>query len=1275
MKNFLKTLACMVLPLAISSCSFANGSGSSGYQVTDRDQAIAYAQQINNHEQPFGEVKAQYKYKISYTNSDTTKTGDTCQYNGTYKSYQGYWEMTSAPVQDEYLYNSFNALNTYFTFDRGVSIANQYSSSSVRYSIDSSAQKIKIEINQGTNNKVRLEYDATLYLRASLTMEGQNLGRQTVAINSRFSYSGVAEDDSPFNHDYNIFTSAYDNTFMVGNYNMIRFEYYLDGNYAGYVNFDYFFNEGIINSIEAHNCEYGWGGEDFYLAPQQVGVFEIGFGLFNGETIWFSFEAIPNYWDTEWLPVTTAISRGQPDNYTLYRTCVSVSGFLEGYGMPTEYGSYFVTDDYGNQFMMQYSSLRPVEEWIHYDAAGYFFYDYYSDFYNYAPLGTQYGLTYYPNTMQIGDVLEILYAVNANGISFAYIASAYMNNRMNEKHIHTGGDITAAFTHASANGEARYIYTGGRMTIKSYYGTYTNPSNYGNFVVTDYNGNEYTVYGSTMCESEFTAFTYNQLTDAFSFNNPRNFLQLDYWLGEYNGTPIYPKDLMPGDVLWMDFIIVNGRINGLINSVELCSRDPKPEPEMLSLSLHEIFERNDANATRLYSTYGYITGFSTYGMYLKENINDSTTYFIYNATFDNSSLVYNSSTGLYQFTGKTKFGENHGDLRIGDLVWMVTTRNDYQGQWELIGFITSFNDSGDCYSITSADSSTIELYPNTQVQLSYDCLPAESRLRANFSSENIAVASVDQNGLVTANGGIGTFTNINLTIDGMVRTWSIYIVEATEACYSLYADTDTININVGTLYALTYTCLPDNARSRATYSSDKPGIVDVNSEGYLTGMAAGTAYVTVTIDYKSWTWLVTVSEPNVYCQSISSDYSEVTIYIGERFNLLFSTYPANVTSPIYFNSYDTAIVTVDSNGVLTGIAPGQTSVYVTIDGIFFYWTVNVIGEQGTEYAKYINSPVSEYRMDVGQSYQLEFEVIPSDRAAYANFSSSDPAVVSIDSNGLMTALAAGTATITMDVDHVFHTWTVYVSEIVGCNTITSPTSSIQVSYVPNGDNYYQLEYTCYPSDAASRAIFTSSDESIAIVDQFGLVLAVGAGTAIITLTIDTISYSWEFTVFPTINSPETEIHLPVGGTYTISYTVDPGVPVGDVNVWSATESIVAVDGNGVVTAIAEGHGLIAITVHGSTFYWNFYVYPSDVTDPCMNISCDNPQISLGIGETYQLDFSCDPESAKVRAIYYNNNEDLITVDENGFVTAIASGDAVITILLDGMYCQIHIHIS
>ncbi len=509
----------------------------------------------------------------------------------------------------------------------------------------------------------------------------------------------------------------------------------------------------------------------------------------------------------------------------------------------------------------------------------------------------------------------------------------------------------------------------------------------------------------------------------------------------------------------------------------------------------------------------------------------------------------------------------------------------------------------------------------------------------------------------------------------MQCVWTISAVESTGPCYSLYADTDLIEINVGSVYGLLYTCLPDNARNRAAYISSDPGIVEVTSDGTLHGVSAGSTTVTVSIDEKSWTWTVVVKDANTYCQSISSDYSEVTIYIGERFNLSYTTYPANVTSPIYFNSNDTAIVTVDSNGVLTGIAPGQTSVYVTIDGVFFYWTVNVIGEQGTEYAKYINSPVSEYRMDVGQSYQLEFEVIPSERAAYANFTSSDPAIVSIDSNGLMTALAVGTATITMDVDHVFHTWTVYVSETVECTDITSPTSSIQVSYVPNGDNYYQLEYTCYPSDAASRAIFTSSDESIAIVDQSGLVLPVGAGTAIITLTIDTISYSWEFTVFPTINSPETEIHLPVGGTYTISYTVDPGVPVGDVNFWSATESIVAVDENGVVTAIAEGHGLIAITVRGSTFYWNFYVYPSDVTDPCMNISCDNPQISLGIGETYQLDFSCDPESAKARAIYHNNNEDLITVDENGFVTAIASGDAVITILLDGMYCQIHIHIS
>ncbi len=757
MKNFLKTLACMVLPLAISSCSFANGLGSSGYQVVERDQAINYANQINSFSQKYGEVKAQYKTKTKYTNSDTEKTGDTCQYNASFRGNQNYWEITAAPVQDEFLYNSLDTLNSFYSFNNGINFAGQYAYSAVRYSIDTSEQKIKIEINQGTingvANRLRLEYDSTLYLRASLSVQGIQSGQQSVSINSRFSYSGEYKEDDYTNHNYQIFTNFQDKL-IIDNYTPVQFEYYIDGNYGGFVDFDEFFNKSIIISIEGNGCEYGWNGSDLHICSRQLGDVEIRIHLFDGSINSFNFETIPNYWDNEWLPVTEAISRGQPANSVLYRTIVTVSGFFEGKNMPTDFGAFYVVDNYGNQYPVNYSTRRSIESWINYDGVSYW-YDAYNDFYSFASLGMQYGQEFYPDSMMIGDRLEIIYAVDSSGISFAYIVCAYLNNRFADRHINTSGSLTGAFDHAAANGESRFIYTGVRMTIKSYYGTYTDPTKYGNFVVTDEGGEvSYSLYGSTLFVNETDVLTYNSATDKFTFNNPRNFLDLEYWLGEYNGNPIYPRNLMPGDVLWMDFIIVNNRINGVITNVELCSREPHPEPEMLSLSLSEIFQRSDANATRLYATWGYITRFSTYGMYIKENINDTMEYFVYSASLEQNSLVYNPTTGLYQFTNRIRFGESHGDLRVGDYVQMITTRNDYQGQWELVGYVTGYSDAGDCYSLSSQGSSTIELYPGSTAQLYYDCLPAESRLRASFYTDN-SIVSVTNDGLVTANGSTG----------------------------------------------------------------------------------------------------------------------------------------------------------------------------------------------------------------------------------------------------------------------------------------------------------------------------------------------------------------------------------------------------------------------------------------------------------------------------------------------------------------------------------------
>ena len=1289
MKRLLKSLIYMVLPLSLSACSGFNFGGNSnnnsndGYTVVDRIEARDFGNEIYNGES-FNHFQAQYKYKYKENNNSSQKTGGPLEYEGNYDSVGNYWSVNWE--NDEYgiASTSFWPLSNYYSFNNTIRNIknNELGEYNIRYSIDKSNKKIKIEAVQQNDlftNKIRLEYDASLYLRASLVVNTDNGTGYDLQVNSMYKYSFNNEYDW-LGDTYEIYTDFGD-VLRPNQDNWLVF--YYRSNYHGndYLPIRQFINYGVITYIDVYNADYYYIDENAGINVRptpSANQLQIRIGMYDGNYFNFRFEVAPSIYDlAEWMPITAAISGGYRPNSKLFATNVWVSSFGD-YGMATPYGSYIVRDEYGNEYAVQTSTLRPESDWFSYDG-NVFSYQYFEDFYSYAPLGTQYGREFYPDSLMIGDMLQIFYLVENNYVSFAFIQYCEMQNRMMDRYVQLN-DLAEAFNHAAIYGEGKYVYENIPMRVTSFYGTNTNPTQYGDFVVHDMNGNgPYTIYGCTIGEEPRYAFRYNQAADKFTFTNPKNFMNLDYIIGWSDDMEIRPRDLIPGDTLWLTFIINNNMMVGVITGVSLCSRQAKPEPETLTLSLSQIFERSDANSERLYITQGYISSFSTYGMYIKETMDSMVAYYVYNATLNTNCFTFNSTTGLYEFSGRENFGQNHGDLKIGDQVQMLVTRNDYQGTPELIGCVLSFNSAQTCYQITSDIGPSIDLVVGNTIQLTYTCWPSEAAVRATFYSDNPNVASVDSQGLVTGISA-GMSTSIWLNIDGCLYSWQINVKgdSTSEVCYSLYSDEREIHLNLGSVYALSYTCEPADARNRAVYHSSDVDVVEVDASGVLYARGIGNATVTVSIDNKSLSWMVYVEQSQVYCQSISSDYSEVTIYPGETFQLSYTVYPAETTSQAYFVSNDASIVTVDSYGLLIGIALGQTNVYVTIDGVFYYWTVNVIGESTVEYAQYIESNYSEYSMEVGQQVQLDFTVIPSERAAYANFQSDNTSVVTIDSSGLMTAVGVGSTVITMNVDHVFHTWNVHVSEpYIACESITSTESYIEIGQW----EYVYLEYFINPSTISSTVTFSSSDENIATVDFNGSVYGLNIGTAIITATADGASYSWTIVVKERIQNmgfnTERELFLEVGETYLPSYICEPSDAFGRIVFYSDNPGVADIDANGLITAVGRGITYVRMYCDGWTLWIPVHVNdPSNEPDTCETIISYLTDFSIGYDENsfLYLEYFAYPYATEGRAVFSSSDDSIATV-ENGYLVMHSFGYVDITVTIDSVSYVWHIFIA
>ena len=112
------------------------------------------------------------------------------------------------------------------------------------------------------------------------------------------------------------------------------------------------------------------------------------------------------------------------------------------------------------------------------------------------------------------------------------------------------------------------------------------------------------------------------------------------------------------------------------------------------------------------------------------------------------------------------------------------------------------------------------------------------------------------------------------------------------------------------------------------------------------------------------------------------------------------------------------------------------------------------------------------------------------------WSSSDESVATVDENGKVTAVKAGTATITakaLDGDKTA-TFTLTVKE--AATSVTLNKTAIELSVGASET----LTATIAPSGADDAVEWTTSDETVATVDENGKVTAVKAGTATITVT-------------------------------------------------------------------------------------------------------------------------------------------------------------------------------
>ena len=223
--------------------------------------------------------------------------------------------------------------------------------------------------------------------------------------------------------------------------------------------------------------------------------------------------------------------------------------------------------------------------------------------------------------------------------------------------------------------------------------------------------------------------------------------------------------------------------------------------------------------------------------------------------------------------------------------------------------------------------------------------------------------------------------------------------------------------------------------------------------------------------------------------------------------------------------------------------------------------------------------LSEESLDlgIGEMHELTAEVLPANAEnKEVSWSSSDKTVASVE-NGKVYALNAGTAVITVTTADGNKTaqCTVTVSKIDAESVSFTAPESIKVGELTDLDPVF------VPANTTNRnVVWSTSDSSIAVVDEDGVVKGIKAGTVTITMTAEEsgLSYAKEITVIQPVKkivlSSSEEILL-VDDSMQLEAEVLPEDASNKNIVWSSDhEEIASVDEDGVVYALQEGKAVI-----------------------------------------------------------------------------------------------------
>ncbi len=577
------------------------------------------------------------------------------------------------------------------------------------------------------------------------------------------------------------------------------------------------------------------------------------------------------------------------------------------------------------------------------------------------------------------------------------------------------------------------------------------------------------------------------------------------------------------------------------------------------------------------------------------------------------------------------------------------------------------------------------LYTTKSVKLSASVYPSDTDFKGLvWSSSNEKVATVDQNGLVTAAGKGTAVITAKSSFDGNIKATYTITVKKKVQVQAIYLNYDERTRYVGTTFTLVPTMNPSNATyPEVTWKSSNAKVAKVDKNGKVTALKAGVAVITCKSEDNPGVSASCIVNVRIKTTGVKLPTKKLTLYVSQTKTLKAEVLPSNASNKkVSWSSSNKKVATVSKSGKITAKAPGTATITVkTKNGGYKATCKHTV----KKYVKLKSFKLNKSAVSIndGKTYTLKATFSPSNASNKdLIWKSSNTAVATVSSKGVVKGVKPGTATVTCKSKETGKTvkCTVKIKKVKVKRVLFA-----EKTYTVKHNGKLQLKALISPTNATNQKVkWKSSHPEFVKVSSNGKVTGLKLGkTATITATsVDGKKIAYckvkvESVSVTGLKLNKTTAAAFTGGTVTLTPKFTPSKPSNTKVTWTSSDTKLAtVSADGVVKALKAGTVTVTCTSSDGGYTAKCTVVIEE-SIKATGIKLDKKSEEANVGTAFNLIATIEPNNASnKKVVWSSSNPSVATVSANGRVVTLKEGVTYIKAKTeDGRYsasCRINV---